>query len=109
MSTMGTPDLCEDLSQASALARVSSRLWYLVCDSSDASGSSRSDRKLLALGTGSRSVIFLSHGNASYEQPIFAFRSAATAFEFLEPWGRWLNCIGMREEWWTQTFSKFWM
>jgi hypothetical protein len=51
-------------------------------------GSSSSDKKRLLSGTGSSSLIFISHGNGSYAVAIFASRSAATAaiFSFFEPW-----------------------
>ena len=56
--------------RASARARVSSRELYRVLDPSVALGSSSRERKQLASGTGSSSLIFFTHGNGSYAWPI---------------------------------------
>lgn len=91
MKHIGTPDAWDETSQVSARASVSSNELYFDADASDALGRSSIDRNEVAPDGSRSSLIFFSHGNDSYEEPIFALRNAANTFALFfdsKKWGR---------------------
>jgi hypothetical protein len=103
---IGTPEACDETSQVSARARVSSNELYFDADASDAIGRSSIDRNEVKPDGSRSSLIFFSQGNDSYEEPIFALRNAARTFALFFDSGRMGRNLMNSEKMRDATFCK---